>query len=64
MLAAKLGLGVDAALGIAQQKAAATVILARLCTLWFAVLVGIVAMGIFTRHFGAVEETPDDDSAA
>jgi hypothetical protein len=56
-----LGTSTDAALGIAQQKAAATVILARLCTLWFAVVVGIAATALFTRRFGEVEEVPEND---
>jgi uncharacterized membrane protein YbhN (UPF0104 family) len=64
VLAQKLGISLEAALDAAQQKAAATLILARLCTLWFAVLVGIVATVLFTRRFGQVDETPDEPSAA
>ena len=48
---------------VARQKAAAAVILTRLCTLWFAVLVGFVATVLFTRRFGQVDETADDESA-
>jgi uncharacterized protein (TIRG00374 family) len=44
---------------IAQQKATGAIIVARLCTLWFAVLVGIAALALFTKRFGTVEETPD-----
>jgi uncharacterized protein (TIRG00374 family) len=43
------------ALKVAQQSATGVVILARLCTLWFAVLVGFVAAGLFTHRFGKVE---------
>lgn len=50
----------DAAREYARSQAAAAVILARLCTLWFAVLVGFVALGLFTRRFGNVEEEPAD----
>jgi uncharacterized protein (TIRG00374 family) len=42
-------------LEIARQSAAGVVILARLCTLWFAVLVGFVATGLFRRRFGKIE---------
>lgn len=55
-----LGLAGDAAREYARSQAAAAVILARVCTLWFAVLVGFVAMGIFTKRYGAVEEEPAD----
>ncbi|MCC6406695.1 MAG: flippase-like domain-containing protein [Planctomycetes bacterium] len=57
---ATLGLAGDAAREYARSQAAGTVILARVCTLWFAVLVGFLAMGLFTRRFGAVEEEPTD----
>ena len=43
------------ALEAAQQQATGVVILARFCTLWFAVLVGFIATGMFTRRFGAIE---------
>jgi len=56
----KAGLALD----VARQKATGAVIVARLCTLWFAVLVGIAALALFTKRFGAVEETPDEESAA
>ena len=45
------GLGVDAA----RAMATGPVILARFCTLWFAVLVGFVATALFTRRFGRIE---------
>jgi hypothetical protein len=41
----------------AKQMAAGAVILARLCTLWFAVAVGFAATAIFTRRFGTVDES-------
>lgn len=44
---------------IARGPAAAAVILARLCTLWFAVIVGLIATVIFTRRFGQVELSDD-----
>jgi uncharacterized protein (TIRG00374 family) len=46
------GLAVEAA----RQSATGVVILARLCTLWFAVLVGFVATALFTRRFGKIAE--------
>jgi uncharacterized protein (TIRG00374 family) len=42
---------------VAKQMAAGAVILARLCTLWFAVAVGFAATAIFTRRFGTVDES-------
>lgn len=50
----------EAALEIARAHAAGAVILARLCTLWFAVLVGFVATALFTRKFGEVDDAPDE----
>jgi uncharacterized protein (TIRG00374 family) len=47
-----LGFAIDAA----REMATGVVILARLCTLWFAVLVGFAATATFTRLYGAVEE--------
>jgi uncharacterized protein (TIRG00374 family) len=52
------------ALELAQQKAAAVVILARLCTLWFAVLVGFCATALFTSRFGQIEEETGEGEAA
>jgi uncharacterized protein (TIRG00374 family) len=51
--------GAGLALAAAQQKAAAAVILARLCTLWFAVAVGLAALGLFSRRFGAPRAPAD-----
>jgi uncharacterized protein (TIRG00374 family) len=53
----------DAARKIARSEAACTVILARLCTLWFAVLVGFIAVGAFTRRYGSVDEAGDEEPA-
>jgi uncharacterized protein (TIRG00374 family) len=55
-----LGLAGAGAREYARAQAAAAVILSRLCTLWFAVLVGFCALAVFTRRFGAVEEEPAD----
>jgi uncharacterized membrane protein YbhN (UPF0104 family) len=44
---------------LARAKAAAAVLLARLCTLWFGVAIGLVAMGFFQRRFGRVEPGQD-----
>ena len=41
------------AAGAAQASAAAATILTRLCTLWFAVAVGLVATALFYRRHGA-----------
>jgi uncharacterized protein (TIRG00374 family) len=57
---ALIGAAGDVSRKTAQGYAAAAVILTRLCTLWFAVLVGVVALAKFTKQFGAVDEAPDD----
>jgi uncharacterized protein (TIRG00374 family) len=51
-----LGIAGEAARESARAHAAAAVILARLCTLWFAVAVGFAATALFTKRFGQVEE--------
>ncbi len=55
------GLTRAAAKEIAVSKAASAVLITRLCTLWFAVVLGLGAMWLFRRRFGAVEE--DGESA-
>lgn len=45
------------ALDAAQATAAGIVILARLCTLWFAVGLGLLATLAFTRRFGEIDES-------
>lgn len=54
----------DVARESARAHAAGAVILARLCTLWFAVFVGFVATAAFTRRFGEVNDEPDDSTHA
>ena len=48
-----IGLGLE----VARGKAAAAVILARLCTLWFAVGLGCIATALFTRRFGRIDDS-------
>jgi uncharacterized protein (TIRG00374 family) len=48
---------------VARQMATGITILARLCTLWFAVLVGFVATALFRRLHGAVEEPAAAEAA-
>jgi glycosyltransferase 2 family protein len=45
-------------------QAAAVVILARLCTLWFAVLVGFVATLLFQRRYGRIDEASEGEPAS
>jgi uncharacterized protein (TIRG00374 family) len=40
---------------VARSKAAGATLLARLCTLWFGVAVGVVATMIFQRRYGTIE---------
>ncbi len=40
---------------LAGAKASGAMLITRLCTLWFAVLVGLCAMAIFQRSYGRVE---------
>ena len=42
---------------VRKRKAAAAVILARLCTLWFAVGLGCIATALFTRRFGRIDDS-------
>ncbi len=59
-----LGLAGDAAREAARSQALAAVLLARACTLWFAVLVGFIATGVFTKLHGQVDESNDDGERA
>jgi len=59
VLESTLSLAGDAAREAARAQAAAAVILARLCTLWFAVAVGFAATALFTRRHGSVQESAD-----
>ncbi len=60
------GLLGDGAMELARSKAAGAIILTRFCTLWFAVIVGLVATALFRRHYGNVdsmESESDEDSS-
>ena len=60
VLAVSLELGGETLRKVARAKAAGAVILVRLCTLWFAVAVGLVATWVFTRRFGEPEELAEE----
>lgn len=45
--------------GVTRSAAAAVTILIRLCTLWFGVVVGLVALAIFRRRLSGELELPD-----
>ncbi len=47
---------------IARNQAAAATLLARLCTLWFGVLVGFVALMVFQRRYGRIEEATEAEN--
>jgi len=66
VLAAERGLTGDALVTAARANAASALIVARLCTLWFAVVVGLVALGLFTKRYGQPTglENGDDDEAS
>lgn len=46
--------------GVATTAAAASTLLVRLSTLWFAVLVGVIALLIFRRHVGLADDAIDE----
>ncbi|TAJ17868.1 MAG: flippase-like domain-containing protein [Planctomycetota bacterium] len=48
-------------LEIARAKAGGATVLTRLCTLWFAVLLGLVFLARFERRYGRVEATPAEE---
>lgn len=54
------GIAKEAALETARSSAASAVLLTRLCTLWFAVALGLFAMWRFRRRFGSLEGVDDD----
>ncbi len=58
----QLALSGDALVTTARATAAGALIVARLCTLWFAVVCGLVALSVFTRRYGAPADEPDSDS--
>jgi uncharacterized membrane protein YbhN (UPF0104 family) len=43
-------------IGLARQTATGAVFLTRVCTLWFAVLLGVIATTRFTHRYGSVED--------
>ncbi|QDU67289.1 lysylphosphatidylglycerol synthase transmembrane domain-containing protein [Engelhardtia mirabilis] len=52
------------AIEVARSQAAAAVILARLCTLWFGVVVGLVALAAFRKRYGDVGPSEVEDAAS
>ena len=46
---------------LARSKAAGATLLARLCTLWFGVAVGVIATMIFQRRYGEIELSDEKD---
>ncbi len=59
------GAALDEALRSATRPAAgAAVLLTRLCTLWFGVAVGMVALAIFRKRFGALREESLEEEEA
>lgn len=46
---------------VARSYAAGATLIARLCTLWFGVLVGVVATMLFQRRYGTIEMGVDED---
>ena len=50
------------ALELARSKAVGAVLITRLCTLWFAVGVGMIAVTIFQRRYGKLEVESGADS--
>lgn len=53
-----LGWLLDHSAGLARESAAATTILLRACTLWLAVLVGLVSAALFEKAYGRVDDPP------
>lgn len=52
-----LGWLLDHSAGLLKSSANSCSLLLRACTLWFAVLVGLVAAGLFERWYGQVDES-------
>ncbi len=57
-----LGWLLDHAGGLSQASANSAALMLRACTLWAAVVLGLVAAGLFERWFGSVEESPESRS--
>ena len=54
----------DLPMELARSKAAGATLIARLCTLWFGVAVGVVATMIFQRRYGEIELDEEESEAA
>lgn len=50
----------DLSLDVARSKAAGAALVARLCTLWFGVAIGMIAVAVFERRYGKVEEDAEE----
>lgn len=50
----------DALVTAARPLAGAAVLLTRICTLWFGVGIGLIALGIFRRRHGSIEDLADE----
>lgn len=59
-----LGWLLDHAAGLTKAAALSVTLLLRACTLWMAVLVGLVAAALFERWYGSVDESAPAESAA
>ncbi len=57
------GVAAVVTLELARAQAAGAVLLARLATLWFGVLVGVVALWRFERRYGRIEVTAEESAA-
>lgn len=55
------GASTEALKQAAQVKAAAAMILTRLCTLWFAVLLGLIATALFRLRYGKADTAEESD---
>jgi uncharacterized protein (TIRG00374 family) len=63
-LLASSGVAADAIKQVAQSKAAGAMLLTRFCTLWFAVIVGLIATALFRKTYGQVEgDEPEEPGA-
>ncbi|MFT5284596.1 MAG: hypothetical protein ACI8TQ_000753 [Planctomycetota bacterium] len=58
------GVASDVIKEVAQSKAAGAMLLTRFCTLWFAVIVGLIATALFRKTYGQVDgnETEEPDA--
>ncbi len=58
------GGAVEPLLEVARSKAAGAVLLIRLCTLWFGLAVGLIALAWFQKRYGRIEVETRPESAA